>query len=529
MAKCRHEIEVALCSSCASPPIGVPQWVYMTMGSSLRFHRVFDCSAMEAGQDKVHSRGGAPAEIREVSFAQADGLGKTPCHVCFPAAKEADEWIPRIDEEADLSYRSPFDQVIDLGACLVSQNLNLLVLRGQGRLDQLAGMSAPAVYDQVKNPEGTQRPLDRRHARDAFDYAQSAVASDAADNPCLFPEILLNARDQNVIEVYELADPPSEVDFNSLMSREEFESTLVGLRVRLTDIDRTPDQVSPQISRVDGNHRLAGVDDILVKLGGELDSAYEFPHVPFAMLVGVAPQQEIKLFRDLNGEHKGMETAHLDQIFLRISDPAELKANPEDNVRSLWLAQELGKQGRAFEGMLFRGGSKTGVKAAGGVPPVRINSLKTALKQLLDALQEVKGNFADQPDLELELVDAYWQAVKVVFPEAWKSKSEFILLQTIGLGAFARFGGILIRKAVESGQGKPEFFKAYLLAASKEISLRRSDWAGAAGLAGTKFVADKLEQFATPEAANIELLKANLLKEAGLREKIQVATEEFGD
>src|SRR5256885_1395385 len=96
---------------------------------------------------------------------------------------------------------------IDFGACFVGKNLNLQALRGYARLDALACISAPDVFDQVDNPTGTQRALSEEHARDCRTYAQEAEGLPPEDSPRFFPEILLNVRDSNVIELYNIEDP----------------------------------------------------------------------------------------------------------------------------------------------------------------------------------------------------------------------------------------------------------------------------------------------------------------------------------
>ena len=40
----------------------------------------------------------------------------------------------------------------------------------------------------------------------------------------------------------------------------------------------------------------------------------EFPAVAYSLLIGLDPTQEASLFRDINGEHKGMDVTHLDSI-----------------------------------------------------------------------------------------------------------------------------------------------------------------------------------------------------------------------
>src|SRR5437868_15481733 len=95
-----------------------------------------------------------------------------------------------------------FGSEIDFGACYVGRNLNLIVLRGYAPLDRLAVVSAADVSDQEDNPEGTQRELNREHARECMAYAIEADSLPAEQSPRFFPEILLHVRDTGVLELY---------------------------------------------------------------------------------------------------------------------------------------------------------------------------------------------------------------------------------------------------------------------------------------------------------------------------------------
>jgi hypothetical protein len=109
--------------------------------------------------------------------------------------------------------RNRFGEVLDFGACFVGKNLNVHVLRGFQRLDALACVSAPDVFDQEDNPEGTQRALSEVHARDCREYALAADGLPPEESPRFFPEILLNARDSHIVELYNIEDPSEQYDF----------------------------------------------------------------------------------------------------------------------------------------------------------------------------------------------------------------------------------------------------------------------------------------------------------------------------
>lgn len=81
--RCSHEMLPGQCSQCEAKASAFPEWVYMTMGGSRRYHRRPDCEAMLEGQEMVHDRGGETAEVREVSRVTAESAGKTPCRSCF--------------------------------------------------------------------------------------------------------------------------------------------------------------------------------------------------------------------------------------------------------------------------------------------------------------------------------------------------------------------------------------------------------------------------------------------------------------
>lgn len=81
--RCAHGMLPGQCSQCGAKSSELPEWVYMTMGGSRRYHRRPDCEAMLEGQEMVHDRGGEMAEVRQVSRVTAEGKGKTPCRRCL--------------------------------------------------------------------------------------------------------------------------------------------------------------------------------------------------------------------------------------------------------------------------------------------------------------------------------------------------------------------------------------------------------------------------------------------------------------
>lgn len=412
----------------------------------------------------------------------------------------------------DQLVKARYSRTVDLGPCLVGRNLNLQTLRGFSTLDKLAVISAPDIYDQEKNPMGTQRALRKNHAEECFEYATIAAELPAEEEPRAFPEVILNVRNLGVAEFYSIDDPSEPLDFNSFSAATHLEARFVGVKILLGDIHFPKPEMAPDVSRVDGNHRLYGADvaieRALMDRADDEQVSLEFPTVPFSLFVGLGPLQEAALFRDINAEHQGMETAHLDSLTLRLHDSEEMKADPE--LMPLWLADELSAPGRAFAGMIFRGGSSRGLKEQGLKPPLRITTLKSALNLQLKNAPLVKANIGSEPDELLNLIDNYWSAVRSVFPEAWGNRRDFILLQTIGLNGFAEFGGTVLDNAWRDEMVQTDDIVKYLQPIANNISLKRNDWQGVAGAGGGSRVAEALILASSPDAVKSERVRSKL-------------------
>jgi len=398
-----------------------------------------------------------------------------------------------------------FGSKIDLGPCVFGPNLNLFAARGCAKLEVLAVISGPDVFDDVDNPQGTQRDLEQKHAKEAYAYGRASRTEDPKETPKSFPEIILNVRDTTVIEIYD-RETGEILNLSSFSSAADCPKGVVGVRIRLESALKHPvDPTAPQISRVDGNHRLSGVLQEQV-LNGELKPEDQLG-VPFSLFVGLDRAQESALFRDINGNHKGMDSSHIIAIGVRLNE-GEVKVKDPHK----WIAHHLSQKGRAFENLVDRGGSTIGSKRTQGkVPPVSLTTLSATVKATMDSLvDEMPGLEADD---YLDLLDNYWHAVREVFPEAWADKKKYILLQSIGLTGFARLGANLMKRSLSGpGAAAPtrETYIPYLRASQVEVNLEKSDptWSGVAGASGGKLVGDILIKASTNTAAKIATLRA---------------------
>jgi len=418
---------------------------------------------------------------------------------------------------------SLYGKQIDLGVCLVAVNLNLLTLRGTARLDKLAIISAPDVFDSVLNQQGTQRDTVEKHARETFDYAKDAAQLPVEFEPRAFPDILLNVRDLAAIEFYQPDDADQVVDFTSFMDESEFSSRFLGVRANLDQVKFPKEKRQPAISRVDGNHRLSGVEMFLDEAREALTQSVvdELPSVPFSLFVGLDVLQEGRLFRDVNDNQVGVKAADLDSLEYRLSTPEQLKTDPKK--LPLYIAVELAKDGGPFEHIVFSGGSRRGLQEKGLKPLININALKTAIAVMLKAGAVVfrSDQFRDDADGTTNLISNYWTAVRKTFPESWDNKRDYILLQSIGLNGFADYGGKLIERAVGDGSAEVQDFERYLAPVRSAVPLNRNRFEGIAGGGGATVVSTRLQAASSPAAVNLERIKKQVHAEKSVQEKIE--------
>jgi len=401
---------------------------------------------------------------------------------------------------------------IDLGPCIISASLNLFTLRGSAPLDRISIVSAPDVYDPEDNIGGTQRPLERKRTLDLLNYALGLNL--APDLPRAFPEVLLNVRDSSAVQIYKMDEPDRALDFNSWTGlRPENGTTVVGVRVPLQFLQFPKPDMSPQISRVDGNHRLSGMDSAVLEYAGKGSEFLSAPNVTFSLFVGLTTEEERRLFNVVNSKQKAVEAALLEtQSYDLLSD--DEKVRPQ-NLPS-HLAHILSEEGGAFHGVVFSGGSKAGSKKLGLKHTLKINTVRSTMDAQLKSLPTtLRARLIEDPAMLAALVNNYWLAIKYLFPEAWDDKKNYILMQTIGLTALARLWGENIVGNVLSDspqKGKQVHDFVPYLEPIREQGLLRKDhqedekfvYEGVAGIAGS----DKVLRILGGALTDLDILMA---------------------
>jgi DGQHR domain-containing protein len=433
--------------------------------------------------------------------------------------KNAEHQLASMQEQAKMEDRQVNQQIIDandgyisLGFCIIGRNLNVINARGYASLITLAQISGPDVLDPILNPNGTQRELNKQHSEDALEYAMTADLVDPEKDPRAFPEITLNVRDKDVLRITQTNG--GELDFEGLSEELLPDTIMAEISIKRDSLLLPVPPLNPQISRIDGNHRLSRAQVIASETVDreELERISESLNVPFALYVSMTPQQERKIFSAYNGKHVGMPASIIDNFEMGGNDLLE-------NIRDIksasrWLAVELQREGMPFHGKVHLGGSKTGAKLKfGEAPPLTNRGLSTAILKTLEMCNQLKPTLFPPYDpidpIEatelrrqeriakarkmLNYLELYWRAVKDAFPEAWDDKKKYILMSSIGIGGFSQLAAPVIENLVVSkGKRDYEHFKAVMDYMAGQVNLERENFKAIAGAGGIKLVADKL-------------------------------------
>jgi len=312
-----------------------------------------------------------------------------------------------------------------------ARNLDTTCYRGFAPLSHLALISQADVFDQDTNPEGLQRELSIKHAQDAYEYA---LTERDPKRPRAFPEVVINARQRNVVKI-----TPVPCDVGGLK--------LVKLRFYR---DRMKSPKTVYVSRVDGNHRLhfAAGDERREPLNAM---------VPFQLHVGLSREEERSLFLDINSNQKGMNISHLSVMQSKLSpEEREIRDHPDR-----WMAQRLTDDPDSpWHGLVHLGGSKKGARAQGLSRPVNFASLQSGVARTLAKSQYIHD--LTNPRAQYVLIRHYWTAVKRVFAEEWANPKDYLLLKNIGVLSLSILGGTIIDRCMPRGKVEIDDLGDYL-------------------------------------------------------------------
>ena len=301
-----------------------------------------------------------------------------------------------------------------------SKALDVDCYRGFAKLSDLAKISNADEYNEVTHPDGTQRDINKAHARDAYNYALSPKSGEKR----IWPEIILNIRNMNGIKI----DPKSPIKHMQNMC-----PVIIKINMAKIECGKT----NPTLSRVDGNHRL------YYAAGDKSHDAVDIT-APFCILDGVTIPEEKWIFRTINASQFRLRTDHIDRLQEQLTSSSRLM---HDNP-VLWLAIQLREQKTSpFYNLIHIAGPKDR-----GAPYIlKQKSLSDGLKILYRSLDPVHRRPEQLPALSTIILH-YFNAVKIKWVNEWNNPKEYLLMTNTGMQALGYVGAHLIKKQILSGQ-----------------------------------------------------------------------------
>lgn len=376
---------------------------------------------------------------------------------------------------------------------LEGKSFGLVTYRGYAKLSDLARISQADIYDESNNPGGIQRDLDKRHALEAYEYA--AFGKGKLGEYRLWPEVVLNVRDPSVV-------------------RQEAETKVGGLVLTKLSFDTNKidkSSTSPQVSRVDGNHRLHYAE------GDDKGKSPVEEITPFSITIGLDVAGEQALFADVNDNQKGMNTSHLHNIRYRLTPQMKTM----ETLPELWISEKLHEDPDSpFLGLVYKGG----VRSQGSERYINLTSFKDGVELLLSSgktLKTIPGSPGTRVPAQYLLIRNYWNAVKKIYSSDWNKKS--LLLKGVGYRAMSIAGGDIIDRCLAEGKTNSNDMET-LVERTRKTRLddgRSLDWANDGplksygGMKGVNLLADRILASITPvDESTVD----SLAKEAGMLE-----------
>jgi len=320
--------------------------------------------------------------------------------------------------------------------------LGVKVLRGYAKLSDLSRMSKADVYDQINNPTGTQRDLNPKHAKEAYEYVKT-------HDLAYWAEVFLCVRNKKVMRFESGPDP--------------------NIGVLTIDMQIATDIENIAISRVDGNHRLHYAD------GSQSDFPAISKEVSFCLAYNLTLEQEIILFRDINDNQRRMNTSHLDNIEARLT-PEEILKQREPEI---YIARKLGQDPESpLHARVYEGGKKT----AGQEIPLR--SLGLGVRYMLS--RPTKLAAMRDAEAQYKLIKNYLLAVKKWQPQSWSEPRKYLVLRGAGLWAICLIGADVIDRVLSKGSFSVESMYSVLTSGRDWDWSNKGDFQGYGGAGGAQ-------------------------------------------
>ncbi len=333
--------------------------------------------------------------------------------------------------------------------------MGMPVITGFSTVDQLAVISDADAFDQITNKGGTQRDLDWNRAKKALQYMFSE------QEVLFFPTIILNVREDTGVRIYKNEE---ETTFNDISSGDYLK-----LEIDLDTIEFPKDHAVPEISRVDGNHRLAGTDllfyhknldedeEAVIKLD-DVDSydLDKMPTIQFLITSQLTKEEEMQIFHDINHFQKGMQTDHIRNLQMQLQPEDEIYERIELFVTK--AAQALGEDEDApFHNKMFFGGSKAGLQEKGLETITTLTMMERSVKATFNNSDELSAMFRQLNSKEkiIKNLKDVWASYINTWPNQFDTKNT-VALKTIGMYALGMLAGNIFNREYQRMQDNPK-------------------------------------------------------------------------
>ncbi len=176
------------------------------------------------------------------------------------------------------------------------------------------------------------------------------------------------------------------------------------------------------MAQVDGQHRLGYLGD---------------SDTPFAFMtfIGLSVDEEMDVFRVINGKAKGLSGSLLDFTEARLAG-----ANLQAHKPELYIALRLHEDEESpWHGRLDLGGGRV----VGNLRQASLRTMQNAAKRFLREAKAVHYS----PDQAVGVLIAFWKAVAFVLEAQWAQPRKYMLTKGIGVYCLMSMAGLLAAEA----------------------------------------------------------------------------------
>lgn len=287
----------------------------------------------------------------------------------------------------------------------------------------LADLSFPDVLDESTG-KGYQRRFNRQHSFEFKKYIQKPGASTI---PLTF-----NLR----------ADRAESWSLDSTEAEGQATLTISGASLKV-------------MAQVDGQHRLGYL--------GDSDTLFAF-----MTFIGLSVDEEMDVFRVINGKAKGLSGSLLDFTEARLAG-----SNLQAHKPELYIALRLHEDEQSpWHGRLDLGGGRV----VGNLRQASLRTMQNAAKRFLREAKAINCS----PDQAVGVLIAFWRAIAFVLEAQWAQPRKHMLTKGIGVYCLMSMAGLLASEA--NARRVPPDFDFFISTLSDFVD--RIDWSNDGPLKG---------------------------------------------